>query len=167
MSQAWPVMSQAWQRTPCRRTPTLVAARCVAAPASCREPPCVVSWCAIALYCSAVSSYRDPKSPPQPRYKSLYCDPAPTRARARPYRRPPARIVAYYFLSWRAPMRCLSALPVVIQFAVLRLKQKQKKQKLGSSPFPVFLYFFFHHFFFIPTTGKPQKKRKKKFFFIF
>ena len=68
--------------------------------ASCRGS-CAVSWCAAALYRSAVPSYRDPKSPLQPRYKSLYRDPAsssahyaPCRVCTRPYRGLPLRRVA-------------------------------------------------------------------------
>ena len=113
-------------RTPCRRAPERVAACRVAAPAPCLEPPYAVSWHAAVLYSSVVPSYRDPKSPPQPRYKYLYRDPTPLRAHcapcrtgARPYRKPPGRIVAYYAVSWRAPGRCLLALPVTIRFAIL------------------------------------------------
>ena len=92
-----------------------VAACRVAAPAPCFEPPYAVSWHAAVLYSSTVPSYRDPKSPPQPRYKYLYRDPAPLSphcapccTRARPDRKPPGRIVAYYAVSWRAPaLPCL------------------------------------------------------------
>ena len=97
-------------------------ARCRA----CREPPYVVSWRAAALYRSAVPSYCEPKSPPRPRYKSLYRDSAlnhthcaPCRACAQPYRGravaiswpSSCRIVACYAVSWRAPARPCSLPP--------------------------------------------------------
>ena len=89
-------------------------------PRACREPPCAVSWRAAGLYRSAVPLYRNPKSPPQSRYKSLYRDPAPShmhytpcRACSRSYRRPPSHIMAKKW-PYRGLLRFVVARPCAL-----------------------------------------------------
>ena len=93
-------------RAPCRRTPVRIAVCHVAAHVSCRGAllRCIVAQC----HRIATQS-----RPPQPQYKSLYRDPAPSRTHYVPYCRLPGRIVAEQWscrgLQHRAT-RCLPAL---------------------------------------------------------
>ena len=75
---------------------------------------CITAQC----HCIATQS-----CPPQPRYKSLYRDPAPSRAHCAPYRRLPGRIVAEQW-PYRSPwLPCITThgrpLSATIQFCIM------------------------------------------------
>ena len=134
----------------------------------------------MALYCaisqrSAVISR--PKVAPQPRYKSLYRDPAPNRAHCAPchacawlYLRPPSRIVAEQW-SYRGLLRRVVerpwALPPSLAYHdtmhhIVTQHQNGQWPISGSTAFFFFtLPFFFFHF----SYWENHPKKKKKFHF--
>ena len=163
------------------RVPSLAERAVSSRPRKCRCAPCrssgAISWRAATLYRSALPSYRDPKSPPQPRYKSLYRDPAPShthcapcRARALPYRRPPSRIVvkqwSYRGLLHRIVVRpCALPPSLACHNTVCCIVPQTKKKWVVSHS--MFSCIFFFTFFFSLCSSYCKTTKKIIFFHVF
>ena len=131
--------------------------------------PLVVSWRTAALYRSAVPLYHDPKLPPQPRYKSLYRDPAPSNSHYMLYHRLPGRIVVEQWPCRGLLCRVMArpcALPPSPVSRYSPLYRDSHKEEMSRSLAPPALgpFFFSHHFF---STSFQLLEIPQKIYFFF